>query len=284
MDEQDVVRKARGFMLGLDLSNIRESLDPYLTKANARVREEELGPGESGTVAEIQGKLVITVNSNESLERRRFTICHELGHKVLGLDSSHQHIPPWGHVKRDMTEVLCDVFAAELLMPHDQVSVACRNREPTLPTMLSLMESFKTSFPATGSRFARLTNSPCAFVNMQGGLVRYAAMSTPLRALGAMITLKTPIPAGSLAARLRQAKASEYQDGEISQDEWFENWPSGLDLIELSRHHAPSDTTLSLLWFEEEDAPKVEVDRFGQRVEEDNGLDELTGVLSWKRR
>lgn len=284
MDEQDVVRKARGFMQGLDLSNIRESLDPYLTKVNARVREEELGPGESGTVAEIKGKLVITVNSNESLERRRFTICHELGHKVLELDSSHQHIPPWGHVKRDMTEVLCDVFAAELLMPHDQFSVACRNREPTLPTMLSLMESFKTSFPATGSRFARLTNSPCAFVNMQGGLVRYAAMSTPLRALGAMITLKTPIPAGSLAARLRQAKASEYQDGEISQDEWFESWPSGLDLIELSRHHAPSDTTLSLLWFEEEDAPKVEVDRFGQRVDEDNGLDELTGELSWKRK
>ena len=244
MDEQDVVRKARGFMQGLDLSNIRESLDPYLTKASARVREEELDPGESGTVAEIKGKLVITVNSNESIDRRRFTICHELGHKVLGLDSSHQHIPPWGLVKRDMTEVLCDVFAAELLMPHDQFSAACRNREPSLPTMLSLMESFKTSFPATGSRFARLTNSPCAFVNMQGGLVRYAAMSTPLRALGARITLKTPIPARSLAARLRQAKASEYQDEEFSQDEWFENWPSGLDLIELSRHHEASDTTL----------------------------------------
>ena len=68
MDEQDVVRKARGFMQGLDLSNIRESLDPYLTKASARVREEELDPGESGTVAEIKGKLVITVNSNESID------------------------------------------------------------------------------------------------------------------------------------------------------------------------------------------------------------------------
>lgn len=284
MDEQDVVRKARAFILGLDLSNIRESLDPYLTKVNARVREEKLGSGESGTVAEIKGKLVITVNSNETLERRRFTICHELGHKVLGLDSSHQHVPPWGHVKRDMTEVLCDVFAAELLMPHDQFSAACRNREPSLATMLSLMEAFKTSFPATGARFARLTNTPCAFVNMQAGLVRYAAMSTPLRALGARIALKTPIPARSLAARLRQAKASEYQEGEVSQDEWFENWPSGLDLIELSRHHDVSDTTLSLLWFEEDDAPKMEVDRFGLRVEQNNGLDELTGELSWKRK
>ena len=284
MDEQDVVRKARAFMQGLDLTNIRESLDPYLAKANARVREEELGPGESGTVAEIKGKLVITVNSNESLERQRFTICHELGHKVLGLDSSHQHVPPWGHVKRDMTEVLCDVFAAELLMPHDQFSAACRDSEPSLKAMLALMNAFKTSFPATGSRFARLTNAPCAFVNMQGGVVRYAAMSTPLRKLGARITLKTPIPARSLAARLRQAKTSEFQDRDVAQDEWFENWPTGLDLIELSRHHDGSDTTLSLLWFEEEDAPRMEVDRFGQRVQEDNGLDELTGFLSWDKK
>lgn len=284
MDEQDVVRRAHAFMQGLDLSNIRENLDPYLTKANARVREEELGPGESGNVAEIKGKLVITVNSNETPERQRFTICHELGHKVLGLDSNHQQIPAWGYVKRDTAEVMCDIFAAELLMPHDQFSAASRNREPSLATMYSLMDAFKTSFPATGSRFARLTNTPCAFVNMQGGSVRYVSMSTSLRAMGARITLRSPIPTKSLAARLRDAKSSEYQDEEVAQDEWFENWPSGLDLIELSRHHDASDTTLSLLWFEEEDAPKVEVDRFGQRVEEDNGLDELTGVLSWRRK
>jgi hypothetical protein len=35
MDEQDVLIKARAFIAGLDLSNIRESLEPYLTKANA---------------------------------------------------------------------------------------------------------------------------------------------------------------------------------------------------------------------------------------------------------
>ena len=284
MDEQDVIRKAHAFMQGLDLSNIRENLEPYLTKVNARVREEELGPGESGTIAEIKGKLVITVNSNETHERRRFTICHELGHKVLGLNSSHEHVPAWGYVKRDMTEILCDIFAAELLMPHAQFSAASRNREPTLATVLSLMETFKTSFPATGSRFARLTNTPCAFVNMQGGLVRYVSMSTPLRALGARITLKSPIPTKSLAARQRHAKSSEYQDEEVPQDEWFENWPTGLDLIELSRHHEASDTTLSLLWFDEEDAPRMEVDRFGQKVEEDNGLKELTGELTWKRK
>jgi hypothetical protein len=41
---------------------------------------------------------------------------------------------------------------------------------------------------------------------------------------------------------------------------------------------------VSLLWLEEEDVPKVEIDRFGRQIEEEQGLDELTGVLSWDRK
>jgi len=268
-------------MEGLNLSNIRESLEPYLNKATARVRKEDLPDGESGTVAEINGKTVISVNSNEPEERQRFTVCHEIGHKVLGLASSHQHVPQWGYAKRDLNEVLCDIFAAELLMPFEQFRAAARGREPSLDTVLKLMEAFRTSFPATASRLARLADSPCAFVTMQGGSVRYAAMSTPLRRMGARITSKSPIPSDSVAAQLREAGVSEYRDGYVAQDVWLENWPSGLELNELSRHHRSSDTTLSLLWFEEEDAPRFEVDRFGTRVEVDEGLQELTGELPW---
>lgn len=286
MDDQDVVRQARSFMAGLDLSGIRESLEPYLAKATARVRKEDLPPGESGTVAEIKGKTVVTVNSNEPEERQRFTICHEIGHKVLCLASSHKHVPQWGYAKRDPNEILCDLFAAELLMPFEQFKTAARGLEPSLGTVMTLMEAFKTSFPATASRLARLAESPCAFVTMQGGWVKYAAISTPLRAMGAKVTPKSPIPADSVAAQLRAAEVTDYKEGYVAQDVWLENWPSGLELSELSRHHPSSDTTLSLLWFDEEDAPRIEVDRFGNRVEEDEGLQELTGELPWpgKRR
>lgn len=283
MTEQDAVTRARQFMDGLDLSNIRGDLEPYLAKANARARREELGEGESGTVALIKGKTVITVNTTESEERQRFTICHELGHKVLDLASSHQHVPQWGYAKRDLNEVMCDIFAAELLMPHDQFSAACRGQAASLDAISSLMDQFKTSFPATAARFARLARFPCAFVTMQGGTVKYAAMSTSLRALGARITLRSPIPENSVAAQARAAHTSDFKEADVSQDEWLENWPNGLDLRELSRHHRSSDTTLSLLWFEEVDAPRIEVDRFGQRLQEE-GLQELTGFLSFEKR
>lgn len=284
MDEQDIILKARSFMEGLDLSNIRDSLDPYVTKANARVRKEELRPGESGTVAEINGKTVITVNSVEPEERQRFTICHEIAHKILGLPSDHKHVPQWGYAKRDINEVLCDIFAAELLMPLGQFKAAMNGQDAGLDTILRLKDAFKTSFPATASRYARLAEFPCAFVTMQGGLIKYAAMSTRLRAIGARIRLKSPIPAGSVAANNRAQGRGDYSTGSISQDIWFEDWEAGWDLDELCRHHKSSDTTVSLLWFEEEDAPAAEVDRFGQRVEEDTGLDELTGMLPWPKR
>lgn len=59
---------------------------------------------------------------------------------------------------------------------------------------------------------------------------------------------------------------------EVAQDIWFDNWEKGLDLWEISRHYARTDTTTSLLWFDSEDLPEVEVNRFGVRVEDDGGL------------
>jgi Zn-dependent peptidase ImmA (M78 family) len=281
MDEQDVVRLARAFMEGLDLTKIGDSLDPYLEKANARVREEDLGEGQSGTVAQVKGKTVITVNAGEPLERQRFTICHELAHKVLGLPSNHAHVPQWGYAKRDINEILCDIFAAELLMPHAHFLALSGSLEPSQNSLMRLAGAFTTSYPATASRFARLAKFPCAFVTMESGWVRYAALSTPLRAMGACIPAKSPIPTDSVAGQLRHDGSTEFRQEIVSQDVWFDNWPKGLDLSELSRHHPSSDTTLALLWFEEEDAPCIEVDRFGRRVEEHEGLQELTGELPW---
>ncbi|RPM57294.1 hypothetical protein IPC1289_29235 [Pseudomonas aeruginosa] len=45
-----------------------------------------------------------------------------------------------------------------------------------------------------------------------------------------------------------------------------------------------TDTTTSLLWFDSDDLPEVEVNRFGVRVEDDGGLAELTGQLPWPGR
>ena len=41
---------------------------------------------------------------------------------------------------------------------------------------------------------------------------------------------------------------------------------------------------LLAIWFDDEDLPEVEIDRFGARIDDDGGLAELTGHLSWQKR
>jgi len=282
MDEAEVQQRARSFISGLDIKDVRDDLSVYVKAANAKLVEEELGEGESGyTVTRPNGKHVITVNSLEPLQRRRFTICHEIAHIELGLPSSHQEVPSWSYAKRHVNEVMCDVFAAELLMPYMEWRALVPKEEPSLEVIEYMSAEFRTSFPAAASRYANLADIPCAYVTMERGQVRYAARSTPLRRAGAWIPPKSPIPPGSVAHRLREAGVSQVETDEVAQDVWFENWDKGLDLWELARHYAKTDTTVALLWFPEEDLPEVETNRFGIRVSEDEGFSELTGELPW---
>ena len=69
------------------------------------------------------------------------------------------------------------------------------------------------------------------------------------------------------------------------QDVWFDDWEKGSEMEELSRHDAQHDSTISLLWFPDEELPEREVGRFGVQVSgDDSGLTELDGQLPWPRR
>jgi Zn-dependent peptidase ImmA (M78 family) len=282
MDETDVQIKARAFIAPLDTSNVRTDLNVYVVAANAKLRREELGKDEAGfTSTKPNGQHVITTNSSESESRQRFTICHEIAHIVLGLESQHDEVPPGSYAKRDINEVWCDIFAAELLMPLKMWRDKLSDEEPSEALIHQMADEFGASFPAAASRYATLADHPCALVTMEKGTVRYAARSTPLRNARAWITPKSPIPVGSVAHALREAGLNATDVGVADQDVWFENWESGLELSELSRHYQKSDTTIALLWFSNEDLREIEVDRFGKQMVDDGGLAELTGELPW---
>jgi Zn-dependent peptidase ImmA (M78 family) len=285
VDEAEVQQKARAFVTGVDASNIRDDLSPYVAAVNAKVVKEELGEDESGyTITKPNGKHVITVNSLEPEERQRFTICHEVAHIALNLPSSHDEVPSWSFAKRHPNEVSCDTFAAELLMPYQQWLAAVPRGEPSVALIEQMASKFHTSFPATASRFASLADMPCAFITMERGSIRYAARSMSLRRANAWIPPRSPIPPGSVSQRLRTAEVSASDTEEVAQDIWFDNWEKGLDLWELARHYHRSDTTIALLWFDDEELPEIEVNRFGVRIEDNGGLAELTGELPWPGR
>jgi Zn-dependent peptidase ImmA (M78 family) len=285
MDETTVQQKARAFISKVDVSNIRNDISPYVIAVNATVKIEELGDGESGyTITKPNGRHVITVNSLETHVRQRFTICHEIAHIELNLASSHEEVPSWSYAKRHPNEIACDTFAAELLMPYRQWLSVLPKDKPSQELIQHMADLFGTSFPTAASRFASLSDMPCAFVTMERGEVRYAARSTTLRHAGAWISPRSAIPVGSVAYRTRSSESSSIETDEVAQDIWFDNWEKGLDLWELARHYARTDTTISLLWFDNDDLPEIEMNRFGTRIEDDGGLVELTGELPWPGR
>lgn len=168
MDELDVAQRARSFIAGVDISDMQNDLTAYIRAANAKLVKEELAEGESGyTVTKPNGKHVITVNALETEERQRFTVCHEIAHIVLGLPSSHDEVPSLSYAKRDVNEVMCDVFAAELLMPFVQWKAKVHKSEPSAAVIDYLAAEFRTSFPAAASRYASLADIPCAYVTME---------------------------------------------------------------------------------------------------------------------
>ncbi len=286
IDELAIRMKARQFMAGLDLSHIHEDLSVYVEKVNAKLSTEEMEGGESGyTITRRNGKSSIVVNELERRERQRFSACHEVGHLVLGLASNHQETPSWSYAKRDDNEIACDIFASELLMPFDAFKRDVDQEEPSFELVERLRDKYVVSFAACASRLAAVTDYPCAFVFMSSTMVRYASRSKALRELNAWVEMRAPIPVGSVAARLIQEGEWSGEDSGISQDVWFRDWPKGYDLVELAKHYPDFEETFSLLWFEQDSGPEEPVQNWsGPPSQEDDGLKELDGVLSFHKR
>lgn len=262
-------------------SAITVDVDTYSKAVNARIRYEALEPGESGYTVPKGTGFVIAVDSNGIRERQRFTVCHEIAHVVLRLPTVHGELPSWSYAKRDLNEVWCDVFASELLMPAQQFQAMTPDGDPSIEIIDGLARRFGVSFPATASRYATLAAFPCAYVTMEGGMVRYAGPNAALRRRGIRMSMKCPIPGGSIAERLRRAGESSSAVEEVAQDIWLENCDSGYGLWELSRHFPKYDQTMSLLWCTDEDLPQGEVDRVNRRVDDDDGgLEPLDGVIT----
>ena len=274
-------------MAGLELSNVANDLSVYTKKVKAKLGTEEMGEGQSGyTLTKRDGSSVIIVNELERRERQRFSTCHEVGHIVLALKSDHRETPAWSYSKRDESEIACDIFAAELLMPFEDFKRDVDGEEPSFELVDRLRAKYVVSFSACASRVAAVTQYPCAFVTMSSSVIRHASRSMALRQLNGWIVPKSPIPPGSVARRLVEEQEFSGEDASVSQDVWFQDWPKGYDLVELAKHYPSYDETFSLLWFEQDSGPDEPVKNFAgvPEKEDDGGLKELDGTLSFSKR
>jgi len=281
MDEFGAVLKARTLVNKVKPQSIPVPVESYAQELNALIRpDSDLGPDEPGYSFPSNGKHFVCPNPQDKEERQRFTICHELAHIAMALPSQHDQLPWWSYAKRPLAEIFCDIFAAELLLPHHLFKPLAEKAPIGLSAIDDLAVRFCASNTAAGSRFAALISTPCAFVISEKGKVRYASRSTSLREANAWIAPRIELPVGSLSARVRAGAVASAGE-EIDADVWFSDWERGGVVIEEARHLAKWDQTVTLLWFEDEEVPQ-ERRRVEDSAEQDTDLEELDGILRFK--
>ena len=286
MNQLPTILKAREFVRNAGPGTVPVNIELLAAAANARVKVvHDLRDNECGQTTRLKGKNIIIVNGNHSEERQRFTVLHEIAHIVLDLPSQHHGSTLTsqalhGYVRRPEEEMLCDTFAAECLLPHDQFSKDVSGVDISLAAVKRLAIKYKTSLAATGSRFALCANQPCAYVLIEEGRIRYVSKSKHLNELKSWIDFNISVPRGSVAHRLIRNNSINEDYDEIPSDVWFNSGINGLPFVEeeaiLLREW---NQCLSLIWF---DGSLKNVNDPGVYEEDQEPLlRELTGHLPW---
>jgi hypothetical protein len=286
ISEAAAIVRARAFVRKAGVDGIPVDISKYARAANAELRTSmKLQPGQAGNTMFVQGRHLITINGSDRLERQRFTALHEVAHITLELPSRHGDVLDadtlLSYAKRPPEEVICDVFAAECLLPHEFLIRDMKNAEPGFDFVERIAERYEASLSCTVSRV--VVNSPirCASVLSQAGHVRFVAYSGPMRELRFWITPRIAIPAGSITAQSVSTRKSG-TEGVVPAYVWTsQDSLSDLELREEVRLLSTWDQALTLLWLEDAEAPG---NRRGERVgepDEDVLLEELDGTLKW---
>ena len=147
------LRRAASRLAAAGGSGIPVSVVDCLARFDHRpvvVMDERIDARVRGAVARDAVRWIVLLNEDDGRAQARFTLAHELGHMVLG-----DVREPWcggEEGSRGSRERLCDVFAAELLMPGPLVRAAWRRT----PEVEALAAQFDVPLRAMERRFGEL--------------------------------------------------------------------------------------------------------------------------------
>ncbi|MFT0532403.1 ImmA/IrrE family metallo-endopeptidase [Castellaniella hirudinis] len=200
----------------------------------------------------------ILYNSHASRERQRFTVAHEFGHLVL-----HRHLQStFNCSKEDVYASLdgardiereADDFAANLLMPGDQVKTILDRTDLNFHHLSEAATEFGVSLEAMCLRFIKYTTQRAILIHWDSGFMKYHWRSDKAVRTGTRLTHRV----GTVAAdRYLNTVASDeltmqHWEGEtIPAHLWCSTEAPYMKLRECKHSHPDRDRVLTLLFFE----------------------------------
>lgn len=285
--EGAAVIRARDFVRSCGTNTVPVDIDRFLFAANAKLQSSyKLQAEISGMTVPLAGQNLIYVNANDSLERQRFTVLHEIAHIVLGLPSQHGNDPSspghFSYVRRPPEEIICDTFAAECLLPFEYLREDMKDATAGFDFVGRIAEKYRASLACTASRVAFNAPFACAYALSQEGFVRFVACSKVLRDARFFISRGIQVPAASITGQCL-ASGQGSGSGRVAAHTWTNaDRFSDVDLCEEARIAGAWKQALTLLWPEDGDVPDDrDVRRVPEADEEEPLLKELDGNLPW---
>lgn len=213
---------------------------------DAMVVEQRL-TGAAASIVKASNHTTIRIPPTDSIERKRFSIAHELGHLLMG------HIVAIKKVCSDVDmmdwyqnsqESQANFFASELILPTKLVSSLCDVCNISFEPIKQIAKDFRASLTATAIKFVRLCPEKCAIIYSDQGKIRWFYKSSdwwPLIHKGRKLDERT------LAYDFFAGKSTEKDPVEVDADAWIEN--QNIDpIVEHSISSPRYGFVLSLLW------------------------------------
>lgn len=209
----------------------------------------------SGSEARIVGngnRAFITVNTQTSRSRQRFSIGHELGHwmwdrgkMALSCSKELQDGRWYGTDK----ETLANKFASDLLLPASMFTPRAHLRDATLETAKELADTFQTSLTATTLRLVNLGSYPCmAVMHSKAGLVWHRGTD----AVDGKFWPHKKLDEYSFAYDLMRGTSRGSVSGIVDADTWINHPHAERFEVYESSTMIGTDRVLSLLWWKNE--------------------------------
>lgn len=149
MTAQEVLNRYWDGQLPVDILSIVKAIGLEAYNLNDR----EIAEGVSGRFETVNGIPSLFVNTQESLERQRFTLAHELGHYCLAHGNAFRDTRE-SMYSYDPKEHAANVFAADILMPEKHVKHLIFNRG--IANISQLADMFLVSYTAMKIRLESL--------------------------------------------------------------------------------------------------------------------------------
>jgi hypothetical protein len=112
-----------------------------------------------------QKKFTIEFNPNQRRPRMNFSICHEIGHFLFSDAKNRIHNREKNRDPSNwILEFLCDIAAAELLLPYEYIAKDAKQITAEIDSILDLANKYSSSVEATLLRFTEVSEKPCAVV------------------------------------------------------------------------------------------------------------------------